>query len=384
MNEEVRKPTAEEIENYIHSADAELGPECVEGWVEWCRQALRKSIGDRVAGRFTEEGFKAWSEAFYNRDPMTWNRLSNARRAAEYAATLETDPMSVEDIVAHIRQEIKAYGWGSIESANAGRLIATDDELVTVLAKIMKPLTVRQSAPVESSECPNCKAHLDLKVRCDVCGVSFDCHAPVPVEGGLTIGRLLKILNDADSEEEAANAIFSRIQSDRAALEVKYQAMVSKWSQALVEHQEDRSKRQKEFNQAALSQEKYWADRVAEIKVERDEIQAELDTLKANSIVVPKVEKWPNLAYCAVLIFRDSYGGWLKDVDILPRPIPETREMTPEEMVDAWKIWRVKDVLPVEIDIADAHDELFDHLLSGKSIKQLMDEANLPTTKIDS
>jgi hypothetical protein len=34
-------PTKEQIEKYIQAADSELGPECEDDWVEWCRLALR-------------------------------------------------------------------------------------------------------------------------------------------------------------------------------------------------------------------------------------------------------------------------------------------------------------------------------------------------------
>lgn len=38
------KPTKEQIEKYIDSADLELGPECEDEWVEWCRKTLRDAV----------------------------------------------------------------------------------------------------------------------------------------------------------------------------------------------------------------------------------------------------------------------------------------------------------------------------------------------------
>lgn len=37
-------PTPAQIEKYIEAADLELGPECSDSWVEWCRQALREAL----------------------------------------------------------------------------------------------------------------------------------------------------------------------------------------------------------------------------------------------------------------------------------------------------------------------------------------------------
>lgn len=37
---EIQAPTEAQLAEYIHAADAELGPACADPWVEWCRQAL--------------------------------------------------------------------------------------------------------------------------------------------------------------------------------------------------------------------------------------------------------------------------------------------------------------------------------------------------------
>ena len=44
MNTPLQKPTREQVEKYIKYADAELGPECEDEWVEWCRQVLRAAV----------------------------------------------------------------------------------------------------------------------------------------------------------------------------------------------------------------------------------------------------------------------------------------------------------------------------------------------------
>lgn len=36
-------PSKALLERYINAADEELGPACVDPWVEWCRQVLRQS-----------------------------------------------------------------------------------------------------------------------------------------------------------------------------------------------------------------------------------------------------------------------------------------------------------------------------------------------------
>jgi hypothetical protein len=42
-------PTPEQIERYIKCADADLGPECVDAWVETIRHILRDIVTGRAA-----------------------------------------------------------------------------------------------------------------------------------------------------------------------------------------------------------------------------------------------------------------------------------------------------------------------------------------------
>lgn len=69
------KPTLEQVQKYIQYADAELGPECVEPWVEWCRKALLDSWfqgmstwpEDVVACRSQEGGKGGTSDPFVHK-----------------------------------------------------------------------------------------------------------------------------------------------------------------------------------------------------------------------------------------------------------------------------------------------------------------------------
>lgn len=285
---------------------------------------------DRMAGRFTEEGFRAW----LTKHPGAYKLSAGSiQLAAEYAATLETEPMRAEEIdksYARFRQT----GMGSMD-----------------FREVVQPLTVHQPDPVESPECPNCKAHLDLKVRCEKCGVSFDCHAPMLVEGGLTRGWLSDRFESHPGEGLDAyfDAIFSRIQSDRAALVQEINSMAIR----LISEQESCAGAYSKLEKA----------------------HAELDTLKANSIAVPK--EWPDRSR----VIRAFFYGTDHDHSMslafeIPRPIPETREMAPVDMAEVWMKAFRKNGFSKE----DAKERLMNELLSGKTIQQLMSEANLPTT----
>lgn len=106
--------------------------------------------------RIEEFAWKELYDTYYNHPSL--NADVSWRSVLDYIKnnldTGNSEPISLESIVAHIRQEIKSYAWGSIESSNAQRNISTQDELVFTLARIVAPLTVQQGFTPDWSKAP--------------------------------------------------------------------------------------------------------------------------------------------------------------------------------------------------------------------------------------
>lgn len=191
-----------------------------------------------------------------------------------------------------------------------------------------------------------------------------------PVEGGLTREWLRKTFDHPrlNNLDQFIDAIFSRIQSDRAAIRENIESAY-----------EDVIKSRERTITALRAELDTVNNALAEQSVISAQRALELDTLKANSIAVPKV--WPDHAECFVTGFsandvettqRFTSIRWVHSV--IPRPIPETREMTVRQMIDALK---GRYASPEDFLEALADDKL----TMLDKLRKLMEDAGLPTTR---
>lgn len=265
--------------------------------------------------------------------------------AAAYYATLQErkgEGMTPEQIMSKLTRWIREYG--DVAGGGLEALIAT-----------IQPLTVLQPRPVDYWDRPENQKQ-----------------GPVEsVEGGKSISwsEVKEIHNNMDGMEEWV--MKSEADGRVAGLLLRLNdAMDTIAASRLIAHEYaetigyERAECQELLDQKTISS-------VRELEF----LRAELDDLKANSIPMPKWEDAPDDEVGVSVAFRYEHEhddiAEAYQVAYIPRPTPE-REMTPEEMAEAWrKKWLEESP---GMTMADANEELLRHLIDGKSIDQLLEE----------
>lgn len=167
--------------------------------------------------------------------------------------------------------------------------------------------------------------------------------AKQPAQHGELTRELIESAISTMTTSNAADAIFSRILSDRAATEARVMAECLEGSRL------SREKREREI-----------ADLRATI--------ADLEKRLENSIEIPPLDEWHDDALEIRVAYTFPESNFIDVVTIKTYPRPTPAKLTPEQMAEEWLDW-AQDQPNMAKLVADALDK-------GKSIETLYAEIN--------